>query len=817
MYQNLHNLLLLISTILLFQLSIAQEDEVPTCQEPEVLINGLCRCLPPRVKRNDLCMQIECPFGQYFDWTTYACETCHPSCGSCWGRNADQCTRCSETSSYNPVTGTCGSTCEAGFTGINNEQGERFCLYENCNSEMSFVNPINGQCESQCASSDDTLGRSPNGFYTCGPDMCDDSCAAFNLGDSGSRRACMRQKDFTTCTWCAEGYSQLRVSSFSDQNVYGCVNAQNQPRNTIFLADFGQYFYCQPQCAICSEATDNCLKCSDPSLFLLDNGSCQAECPAGMAPDDENPTPEGQIKCMWCDEICLAERARRKEEKKKEEELTTAVAQYHDVGGTMTASFLVALQIMRPGSSSTSSTILLVNLLQYVRYLSINYPSKLRTAFHKQPDATASLNFGPLFPESLNQDVLTYRPPSRFDTFNINALFLANFWRGVTTTAILALAVGFVLMIRRAVLKNAKMIMVREKLQSFLTWNYMITFTLSNLDRVTMFAIVEYQSLRLDSSFSIASFVLNVMFFIASILVLAYIPYRLYKIRKENIAKNEDKLKIHDGVKVMFEKAKTKYFFQEILVFMIGLRAVLHNLIIAAFDSPTAQASILMVISLLMIAYLIAFRPHTQLLENIELIIYEVIIFIVNSTCLHFSTLDASEQFMAYTASNTIIVCNILALSISILFSVLKVLVQVIKAIKDYLAAKKAKNTSIAQPKVESARKYYEKSPKIESGREKKREVSAIESRSDSNSHEKEDTILSLNPEIETEFPNTQNTISILKVNSSTQIVDTKVFPSFGISDEQAESAKMRKYFGEQPIRAGSMADLKIDSRNGLL
>src|SRR5262249_11050325 len=158
---------------------------------------------------------------------------------------------------------------------------------------------------------------------------------------------------------------------------------------------------------------------------------------------------------------------------------------------------------------------------------------------------------------------------------------------------------------------NGKLIMVRDKLKSFLLWNYIITFMLSNLGKVAFFSIVEYRTLNLDNGFSIISFILNILYLLASISLLTFITKKLNQIRKGTKYQNiQEKVKANDSVKALFEKVKNKYYIQEIFLTVVGVRAVLHNIIIAAIKSPTLQCSLLIIIGLLMLAYVTAFRPH---------------------------------------------------------------------------------------------------------------------------------------------------------------------------------------------------------------
>ena len=77
--------------------------------------------------------------------------------------------------------------------------------------------------------------------------------------------------------------------------------------------------------------------------------------------------------------------------------------------------------------------------------------------------------------------------------------------------AILSLALCLTLSISKIPLKNSILLLIRDKLQTFLVWNYLLTFSLSNLNQVSTFATIEYKSLNLNDGFAIASFVVSVL------------------------------------------------------------------------------------------------------------------------------------------------------------------------------------------------------------------------------------------------------------------------------------------------------------------
>lgn len=93
-----------------------------------------------------------------------------------------------------------------------------------------------------------------------------------------------------------------------------------------------------------------------------------------------------------------------------------------------------------------------------------------------------------------------------------------------------------------------------------------------------------------------------------------------------------------------------------------------------------------------MITYIVTLLPHQKMITNIEVVGYEIIIFIANVTCLHIATLKLDDQPNAEVAGDVILVSNIIIISFSMVISALKVVLQVLPIIKEKLEERKKKS-----------------------------------------------------------------------------------------------------------------------------
>ena len=168
----------------------------------------------------------------------------------------------------------------------------------------------------------------------------------------------------------------------------------------------------------------------------------------------------------------------------------------------------------------------------------------------------------------------------------------------------------------------------------------MFSFILSNKDNIILFSIVEYKSFNFDSDLATASFIISILCLLVLLGILVFIPWHLYQLRKQKeYQSKEDKLKAHDSSKVLFEEVKDKYFIQQLYLFIICFRVVLHNVIIGALETPI--------------------QPNAQI------------------------------------SGDVILVSNIIVIAFSMLMSGLKVLVKVLPIIKEELLSRKNQPKSI--------------------------------------------------------------------------------------------------------------------------
>lgn len=210
--------------------------------------------------------------------------------------------------------------------------------------------------------------------------------------------------------------------------------------------------------------TNPCISSSYPNLLL--NGSCISDCDAPMnlydgicytpCSDGANPYYDSENnECLPdCNEpneigynqeysvktckIVSKDIPISEEDKKSLEE----IGQFQDAAGNALSGSIAASSIASSSNPSSFSTLALIKMLHYIRFIKIRYPNKVRYMLKNQNDSPISLNFGPKIPPSIKERFVSYPLPSNFADYNLHSNFIVNFWRVITSLLIL-LAAGY--------------------------------------------------------------------------------------------------------------------------------------------------------------------------------------------------------------------------------------------------------------------------------------------------------------------------------------------------------------------------------------
>ena len=130
-----------------------------------------------------------------------------------------------------------------------------------------------------------------------------------------------------------------------------------------------------------------------------------------------------------------------------------------------------------------------------------------------------------------------------------------------------------------------------------------------------------------------------------------------------------------------------RYLTQSFLVYFITRLFIFHFIIAYLYEYPITQACAIIFIGLVMIAYLVIFKPFRRVVNLFQILTYETIILIINICVLVLAIMDSNNeqnQQKRELVGDIIIYCNI-AFSAAVIFYIcLKLVLGIISVYKIY-------------------------------------------------------------------------------------------------------------------------------------
>ena len=574
----------------------------------------------------------ECPINKLYIQNSIYCVTlCDENARSCkficpqdkpFSFKGTCVAQCPESTLFLENAVSCTTTCTPGLSCKSLcPDGKSLIYNNNCVSHCPATAPYIQEsifCVERCDGKDCRLACPPDSPYFY-KEKCISKCPVFADGDTCTD-SCPRERQYIEDGICKAQCSKNKP--YSDQNI--CVKSCSKTNPFIYTRD--TTYLC----------VENCLK-DKPYNYKR---KCVSSCP------EKAPVLEGSS--------CISGQP---------ETYNNFIESSQAVGEVVVSTAAITVLASQPGSSSVAYTILLFKMIQYVRYLSINFPTKVAENFQEVKLDTSSYNVVPGFSQHfIAENAQNFKANIRFARYDVNALFIINFSSGIATFIVFAIIASSILfLINKLKPTKPRYIHWQEKANIFFKWNLPILFILSNVDNISTFALIEFQSLSLQHIIAIISLVFNIICISGSVLLLFYLLKTVYSVRKrdKDLFRLEDTY-MHRIVKALFKDIKKKYFIQQIALFIVAFRVILHNLIILGWDTPLQQSLFLCLLNLLMIIYIITFKPHVYTAGNVELLGFELIILSVNMCCVYLSALEVLEQDQADKIGEIIFFCNFL-------------------------------------------------------------------------------------------------------------------------------------------------------------
>lgn len=366
---------------------------------------------------------------------------------------------------------------------------------------------------------------------------CDSSCG---------QHSCLNPAYSNTCLYCPDNQPKVLSGTavFSTRGYEIPLFTCTTPTKPTYDTRLGYLAYCIPECGSCKYFPTKCTSCSDPSKYLYDIGRCMSDCPS----DEYEVIVEGNVR------RCT----------RKKDSYAQGISILNRISSFFVPISAAANQLNRPGVSSVIVKSLYLNMLIYLRYVDLQFPEKLLQLFDSAEFQLISFNFMPEFPNSWKNEADQYPAPLRYRKYGVDGLFIVNFWSFLLIWVVLLVGCIVVALLSRMKIENTKGKKLIKLISNFIFWNYIVSFFMSSLGDITLFMIIEYQSLEFGDGRPLLTLIFSLILNFACLLstiglfLLCVFPNlrKLYKEFKEGDPKEVSPLA--EKFQVLYEDFKTK-------------------------------------------------------------------------------------------------------------------------------------------------------------------------------------------------------------------------------------------------------------------
>ncbi len=635
--------------------------------------------------------------------------------------------------SPNPTTSVC-ALYNAG-SGSPYTEADPSCSSQLCPGEsyLDSAGQCSGSCDPKC---NYCYGSSASECYACEGIIW--QSAVFKDGACQGSPSC----DYTNCYYCDPS-----------NKCYYCRNG------AYLLYDFSCVSTCDASQRLVAEEIGTPPTPGSDSIYRECNSPCQADNSYWYPDKNCHPTCDGPFaprtvgKAKFCDVSCTGyyyadEGVCRSycnypntvqsgylvnycvlgvsQDEQKQVESAQSATSAGSTASAISGGAIGVLSSSDPGALSAGS---LVKLLQFLRYLEINYPPKMVLMFKSSTPSAGIINFVPKMPGSLQKEFITDDEslPSVFTKYELNPSFFVPLWSPVITLLIILTVIGLLGFLKSLNKLNTKVKKVVLMADENLRWNFFLLVLSGCYCDIAFYSALQFRALYLYSFASLISFlaciVLNLLTFFVFVLMF-HICHHVGSNTgnasqvKENETEGSDSTAVDDKWKsfgILYNGLKKDFYSQHMFMFMVNLRSYFNGALIGYCDDyPIVQTSLLTATSIAVLVYLAYKRPFVQLINFIQQIYLELLCVVVNIIALIFSIWDNNGDLQETSRNklgNVIIFINIMLSWSSFVFIFAKGCLFLYEFIKA---------------------KYYAKSPvkqrvKIKVGRETLQNQSAIQ------------------------------------------------------------------------------------------
>ena len=312
--------------------------------------------------------------------------------------------------------------------------------------------------------------------------------------------------------------------------------------------------------------------------------------------------------------------------------------------------------------SSRYSPYAVIEMLQYIRYIDMPLPPRLRELILSQSKGILTLRHGLPMSESVREQFAKHPLPDMYERNNLHSEFLVNFWEELTSWMIVCIATFFIMGIEKVLSRRQVGVIkvIFTKLRVISAWNLCLILLATSIDDIIFFSALNFRSREhLNASFSVLS--LEIAIFMLCILIFLFVGIFFVvkrfasislKIRSSSTHEFNQLVQRWEGFQVFFNGFNKKTFilnrwFYLLYMIRIGLPMIIC---FSLEQYPLAQVILYLAFSFFILGYILGTKPLIRKINYYQLVTVETAVFVIN-LCLfimkicHLKTAQNTHQF----------------------------------------------------------------------------------------------------------------------------------------------------------------------------
>lgn len=644
-----------------------------------------------------------CAPGYSFNGQT--CFQCDPSCSQCTDSAPTSCIRCNS-GEYLYWNGTCHTTCT--YPLVNSTDGDNlYCNLPCTNGDDWYAN---NTCHTGCSFPfvETSYGDLKECLFMCSSSQylywtnsCQAACpTSFQYtiaGDNYCAFHCVTNEYLYWNTTCYSTCDSPLLKSNDSQGYNWC----NLPCST------GEFLYpngsCKTQCAYSTPVTpDGVQLCQYPcnyGEFTHDDNSCSATCDSPYTAEviDSNLTlchspcqpneyySVSQSQCVpQCDPNIVSQIGLIRycndnsainggiSTPGGSESAAASLSTLTSISNTVSS----IGAIIRGNNTSSGFMISLVKLVKYVKYIQVPIEPEVRNILVSNYSDSFSVTtmFYYHMPQSWQDEFTLREIPYAFQIGVGSASYLVNQWETLTT-CVFFLGAGLVFLLIEKVIEKTKhkiSILIVKRFRIIMTYSFVLFVFFNTYDDLTLFAIIEFMTVKFDSAASIISFLTCIVTSCIAIYILAltmFINTEALKLKSQICDANSIDPQIPfykrwERYQVLYAGFKNHSFITKSFLFWLTCRVIVTYFFVAFLvNAPLVQTILLTLLSLTMLYSLLKFRPFNDPVNYTVTLLFETLVFVTNIFLVLLAIFDATGTLttrIQYSLSQAILIVNVI-------------------------------------------------------------------------------------------------------------------------------------------------------------